>query len=247
MSTTTNHKYLDIYNAIRSDILLKVYPDNSLLPTESFFMEKYGVSRNTIRRAIKMLQDNGFISTRQGSGSIVHPIHSDNLMENYAGEYPLWNATAGTVEYRRSYEEITVTRGAFEIVPTPPEVAAAFNIPVNTPIPRIQRIWKMDGVPYNYMIQYINSTMLPGFTSEHMDEDRKIRRLIDKHWSLHHLGGEEHISCINAGFTEANFLNVEIGAALMHTVRMAHCEKGIYEYAIFYGNPQYTGYMMHLN
>ena len=61
-----NHKYLEIYNAIRNDILLMVYPDNSPLPTESHLMRKYDASRNTVRRAVKMLQDEGLVRTRQG-------------------------------------------------------------------------------------------------------------------------------------------------------------------------------------
>ena len=246
-ATVSTHKYLDIYNAIRSDILLKVYPDNSLLPTESLLMKKYGVSRNTIRRAIKMLQDNGFISTRQGSGSIVHSIHSDNLIDRAPAVYPPWRSAVGSVEYRREYESITVSRGAYDMVSAPAEVAEAFHIPIDTPIFRTQRIWKMDGVPYNYMIQYLNQDILPGLSTKHLDEDRKIGRLLEKYWGLHMLRTEEHISCLNAGFIEAGLLNVEVGTALMHTVRLAHCENGVYEYAIFYGNPQHTGYVMRMD
>lgn len=244
--TQATYKYMEVYNSIRSDILLKNYPDNTLLPTENLLMEKYGVSRNTIRKAIKMLQENGFITTKQGSGSVVHTIHKGNLLDKTPTSMPPWSAPAGSVEYRKSYDSITVSRGALDIVPAPKEVAERFQIPANSEVYRVQRIWKMDNVPYNYQIQYVNPSVFPDF-HKYMDEDRKIRRLLEKRHDLHTLYNEEHIACVNAGFIEAGLLNVEPGTALMHTVRFAHCEKGVYEYAIFYGNPEYTGYVMRMD
>lgn len=244
-NSVSTHKYLDVYNAIRSDILLKVYPDNSLLPTESELMEKYGVSRNTIRRAIKLLQDEGFILTRQGSGSIVKEIHSDNLMDQSPSQIPPWPSATSSVEYHGNPKSVQVSRAALDKVPTPEQVAQAFHTPPGSLTYRVQRIWKMDDIPYNYMVQYVNREILPGF-SQHVDEDRRIHNLLEKYWGLHRLRSEEHITCVNAGFIEAGLLGVEVGSALLLTTRLSYCEKGVFEYAQFYGNPKYTGYVMHM-
>lgn len=239
-----NHKYLEIYNAIRNDILLMVYPDNSPLPTESHLMRKYDASRNTVRRAVKMLQDEGLVRTRQGSGSVV-TVFGENLMDQLPIKSPPWPTGTSSIEYHVEPSGMQVSKAALDMVSAPDDVAKAFGIPVGTQIHRIQRMWKMDDKPYLYMIQYINDKILPGFFN-HVDEDRIIQNLLEKHWGLHRLYCEEHISCVNAGFIEAGLLSVDVGTALLHTSRLAHCEKGVYELAVFYGNPQYSGYVLRL-
>lgn len=59
--------YLDIENKIKENI----YPVGSLLPGETSLATEYNVSRETIRKAQRMLSDNGFIFKKQGHGSIV--------------------------------------------------------------------------------------------------------------------------------------------------------------------------------
>lgn len=239
-----NHKYLEIYNAIRNDILLMVYPDNSPLPTESHLMHKYGASRNTVRRAVKMLQDEGLIRTRQGSGSVV-TVFGENLMEPLPVKSPPWPTGTSSVEYHVEPNGIQVSKAALDMVLAPEDAAKAFGIPVGTQIHRIQRVWKIEGKPYLYMIQYINHDILPDFF-QHLDDYPILQDFLKKHHGLHRLYCEEHISCVNAGFIEAGLLNVDVGTALLHTSRLAYCEKGVYELAVFYGNPKYSGYVLRL-
>ena len=59
--------YLDIEHKIKSG----QYPIGQLIPTEHELAEMYGVSRETIRKAQKLLLENGFIHKKQGRGSVV--------------------------------------------------------------------------------------------------------------------------------------------------------------------------------
>lgn len=47
------------------------YPAGTLLPTEEQLTEKYSVSRQTVRKALSILEENGIIEKKQGSGSTV--------------------------------------------------------------------------------------------------------------------------------------------------------------------------------
>ena len=52
------------------------------LPTESELMRMFGVGRSTVREAVRMLSDRGFLNVRQGAGSFVAaPAASDALVE----------------------------------------------------------------------------------------------------------------------------------------------------------------------
>ncbi|NMA74991.1 MAG: GntR family transcriptional regulator [Bacteroidales bacterium] len=63
--------YVDIAEKIRSDILDGTYPLHSLLPTEREFEEIFDVSKITIRKAIEILSDQGYVQKKSGVGTTV--------------------------------------------------------------------------------------------------------------------------------------------------------------------------------
>lgn len=69
-------KYETVAAALISDIKSGKYPRGSALPTEERLTLMYGVSRQTVRRALSVLAEGGMISTRRGSGSTVLPERS---------------------------------------------------------------------------------------------------------------------------------------------------------------------------
>ncbi|KRM78957.1 transcriptional regulator [Lapidilactobacillus dextrinicus DSM 20335] len=71
-------KYLQIYHDLLNDIQAKKFKEGDLLPSDTKLVMKYGVSRETVRRAIKLLFDEGYIQTIRGKGSIV--LNSDRVM-----------------------------------------------------------------------------------------------------------------------------------------------------------------------
>lgn len=242
--TTHTHKYIELYSKIRDDILLKIYSPNTLLPTENELMEKYQAGRNTVRRALSMLQEEGYIITRRGSGSMVNSDLSATISRKIK---PHERYTRLAIEYHHKTEDLHVSQGVVTTVVPPLEVTQAFGLDPETPVYRVQRIWSMDKVrPYNYMIQYINPVILPG-ADKYIDDPSKVYHIMIDQWGLHFLHGYEHISCCNADLVEAKMLDVPVGTALLLTTRIAHCEKGAFEYAVFYGNPKYTGYVAELD
>ncbi|AEV95890.1 trehalose operon repressor [Pediococcus claussenii] len=64
-------KYDLIQQDIANKIMHHIYPANSFLPSESQLCDLYGVSRETIRKALALLLEQGYIQKIQGKGSIV--------------------------------------------------------------------------------------------------------------------------------------------------------------------------------
>ncbi|MFX4014648.1 GntR family transcriptional regulator, partial [Streptococcus suis] len=64
-------KYQEIYNDLKEKIRKNVYPAESSLPTEQQLQEIYGVSRDTVRKALAILTEGGLIQKVQGRGSMV--------------------------------------------------------------------------------------------------------------------------------------------------------------------------------
>ncbi len=63
--------HVPIYNMLYSDIVNGLYKDGDVLPGEMALTEKYGVSRNTLRLALAILNEDGLIQKRQGKGTLV--------------------------------------------------------------------------------------------------------------------------------------------------------------------------------
>lgn len=64
-------KYQEIFNQLQDAILAGYYPVNSLLPTESDLQEQFGVSRDTVRKALALLTEKGLVQKIQGRGTQV--------------------------------------------------------------------------------------------------------------------------------------------------------------------------------
>ena len=74
-----NVKYLNIYNEIISKIENDKFGTNAKLPSENQMIEEYNVSRDTIRKALNLLEQNGYIQKIQGKGSFVLDINKFNF------------------------------------------------------------------------------------------------------------------------------------------------------------------------
>lgn len=64
-------KYLNIYNDLIDCIENKRIKPGEKLPSENELMDKYNVSRDTIRKSLDLLEGNGYIHKIKGKGSFV--------------------------------------------------------------------------------------------------------------------------------------------------------------------------------
>jgi GntR family transcriptional repressor for pyruvate dehydrogenase complex len=68
---------------IEEDVLAQGYPDNAQLPTETVLAQTYGVSRQVVREAARLLEDRGLVSIRAGRGMTVAAAGVDNIVQRY--------------------------------------------------------------------------------------------------------------------------------------------------------------------
>src|SRR3954453_19781633 len=65
------NKFQIIFNKIVDQIKSGEIPPNSLLPSENELKDQFVTSRETIRKALNLLSQNGYIQKVRGKGSIV--------------------------------------------------------------------------------------------------------------------------------------------------------------------------------
>ena len=66
-------RYLQLAAELRADILAGRFGAEQPFPTESELCSAHGVSRFTVREALRRLQNEGLIARRRGSGTVVQP------------------------------------------------------------------------------------------------------------------------------------------------------------------------------
>lgn len=109
------------------------------LPPEQELSSQLGISRGTLRTALRRLEETGEIVRRQGSGT-------------YVGRAPSTSLDEG-LEKLVSYSELARQRGvrlevgelSVERRPLRPETAELFGVPAGTPAAEITRTLLMDG------------------------------------------------------------------------------------------------------
>ncbi|MEY4270733.1 MAG: HTH-type transcriptional repressor YvoA [Pseudomonadota bacterium] len=66
-------RYLELAEDLRARILSGALPANDQFPTENALCAEHGVSRFTVREALRRLQNEGLITRKRGSGTLVQP------------------------------------------------------------------------------------------------------------------------------------------------------------------------------
>lgn len=66
-------RYQELAEDLRAEILRGDFPDPANFPTESVLCARYGVSRFTVREALRALQNEGLIQRKRGSGTVIQP------------------------------------------------------------------------------------------------------------------------------------------------------------------------------
>lgn len=91
------NKYLTIYQDIVLKIQENYWPKQTLLPSENELTEMYATSRETIRKALNLLAQDGYIQKIRGKGSVVIDINKF--------DFPV----SGIVSFRELAEKLKVT------------------------------------------------------------------------------------------------------------------------------------------
>ncbi|MCD7763980.1 MAG: substrate-binding domain-containing protein [Lachnospiraceae bacterium] len=93
-------KYIQLTESLRREIIRRGPLGEQKLPTEADLMRAYGVSRQTVRQALSVLQNEGMIVKRQGSGTYIAP----GLFPSAFSSHDIAILLPDTAGYRSPYE-----------------------------------------------------------------------------------------------------------------------------------------------
>ncbi|WP_440119839.1 trehalose operon repressor [Paenibacillus sp. QZ-Y1] len=152
------NKFIRIYEDIAARIRTGEIEAGTLLPSELDLSETYQTSRETIRKALKMLYEEGFIQKIQGKGSIVLDIRKI--------DFPI----SGLV----SFKELAKKMGHraqtyvkfFEEKKVDQILHKKINFGLDEQIWEIRRVRKVDGEHVILDKDYISQKLVPGLSKK---------------------------------------------------------------------------------
>lgn len=151
-------KYLTIYHDLVEKMTANYWADAEMLPSENNLAEMYDVSRETIRKALNLLAQDGYIQKVRGKGSV---IISQNKFD-----FPV----SGIVSFKEIAENLKMQTNTIvnelSIVQVDPKIQLMLDIKVNEPVWKVVRTREVAGEKVILDKDYFSTTLIPMLTKE---------------------------------------------------------------------------------
>jgi GntR family transcriptional regulator len=206
--------YLKVYETLKTAIE-KDYSPGDLLPPEPQLEEGFGVSRITIRHAMQLLAAEGFVSVRQGRGTMV------TVPDAQRSANPITSTTE--VLMQAGYHVKTVDTYIDTVIPDA-SVLKNLWLPDDTPVTRLQRIFVGNGRPFSLITNHLNPEMVPDL-AKHKKELVSLYHLLETHYGLVLDNATDDISAMSASLEQARTLNIPIGSPIIHIRRVLYSKE----------------------
>ena len=200
--------YVQIEILLRKLIVDGYFEEQETAVTEKYLEQQLCVSRNTIRKAISKLVEQGLLIRRKGTGISVVRDSSRIMGETING---------------LSFSEAAIKRGqkpsaklleAKKVIPRA-EVAARLGLEEGEKIFYSKRVRFLDGVPVSITDSFVPVKTAPNLKKEDFTETGKSQSLhyiLERKNALQILKWIESIEAITLGRSQSKILNVKTGS-----------------------------------
>ncbi len=206
--------YEQLKTVLRQSIESGTWQPGEAIPPERELIERFGVSRITVRQALADLQADGLLYRRHGKGTYVASRGSGPIAES------LSELTGHLEELQLQGLAPQVEVLTLDVRPLPPDVSDALKRPAGAEGWYLYRLVRVDGTPLMLSEVYVPADLHlnldPGLLQQ-----TGLNRLLQAE-GLVPLRGRQRIGAQVAGAAEGALLGVEPGEALLRAVRVIY-------------------------
>ena len=196
--------YLQIKNVLAQRILDGEYAPHERLPSESELMKAFGVSRITVRQALRDLHGDGLVFSVQGKGTFVSKPKAIQDVQRLQG--------FGESMVPQGYEASTRMISLQEVRPSQ-EVAEALGVKQTDSVVEIKRIRYLNREPIS-----VDHSFYPAHIGRKLagrDLTQDIFPLLENEFELMLDHADLRIEATLADEDEARWLNTNVGAPVL--------------------------------
>lgn len=206
--------YYQLANVLTEKIVSRELGTGDRLPTEVELVEEYGISRITVRQALRLLEEEGLIRREVGRGTFV------NEYRPFTGALKL----EGSLEDVISLGLTAVKVVEIKTVKASADDALKMGLEVGAPIIRGVRIRIHNGEPYSHIVSDLPADIGRRFTKA--DWKSVALRVIEEKLEIPLRDAEQTVRASLADATLARLLNTKVGAPLLAVERFVRTDNG---------------------
>ncbi|WP_246945401.1 trehalose operon repressor [Bacillus pinisoli] len=168
------NKYLAIYNELSKKIKTGELAPNTLLPSEHEMTELYETSRETIRKALNLLSQNGYIQKVRGKGSIVIDVNKY--------DFPISGLVSFKELANKMDHKVNTIVNELSLIKPSQYIKQQLNIQRMSSVWKVVRTREIDGIKVILDKDFLIADYVPDLTVEICTDS--IFEYLEKHLNL---------------------------------------------------------------
>jgi GntR family transcriptional regulator len=208
--------YAQVEETIAEAIVAGAYSVGSQLPPETVLIERFGVSRVTVRKAVENLVAKGLVEIRRGKGTFVIARRIDHSL----------NALTGFVEDMEAIgRKATAKLIDWAIVAADNAVSRNLRLEVGVDVVRVHRVRIADGIPISFDETYLPVDLGKKIVSHNLDVE-PIFKLLEDRYDTPLVEAEYHLAAVAADPAAAVALELRPDAPIFLIERTSFTQDG---------------------
>lgn len=205
--------YKQLLELFEKNIQSGAWPVHSKLKDEIALAQEYGVSRGTLRKAIKELVAKSVLTQTRGKGTFVV---SSVLEQQLASRFVSFSESLEEKDI--PYQTIVLKK---EIMIPDFKVSAFLELQQRDPVVCLERVRLVGNVPVIYLKNYVPLPLCPGLMEDDLAEN-KLFDLIERKYNHKILWGRRYFKAVSAYGDMAYNLGLQPGAPVMYLEQVAY-------------------------
>jgi GntR family transcriptional regulator len=204
--------YLQIKEHLLSKIDAGVWPEEAMIPTESELCAEYGVSKITVREAIKLLVHDGRLSRIAGKGTFITPQKIEQRLNRFFS-FTRWAQQNGLEPASRILK--------VETSPADVHIARHLDIPEQEPVTRIERLRLGNNEPLMLEVIWLPAALCPDIHLQDLS-NVPLNDILQSVYGIALVKARESIEPQMADDYMSKLLSIEREVLLLHVEHTAY-------------------------
>ena len=203
---STAPRYKQLADVIRNAIEQGLLRDNKALPSERELADKYQVSRDTVRKAVRFLEERGIVYSDHGRGTFVAP-SIVRRMARFIDSFSQDTQHRGGVPGQRilTVEPVAASMG----------IAGLLGLEPGHPLIRVRRVRLIDGAPVGVHDAYFPLPRGAKLERSEIEQAESLYKLLTDKFGFSPAEAVENLSAATADAEDAQMLGISPGAPIL--------------------------------
>lgn len=212
--------YEVVKRQITEAIMMGKWPAGTILPSEIALSQMFGIAVGTVRRALADLTNEGLLSRRRKTGTVVTgrtPQHSLRFFFQYFRLHGLDGSLQNSTSEILRLEKEMATENE----------AARLQLDTGAEVIHIQRVRSVGGHPVMYETMVLPSSLLPGFPDKREDIPPLLYLYLLDRYGIRISAVREQIGADLANAVDARLLKLELPSAVLTIDEVAYDQSAV--------------------